>query len=105
MSDLFFRTPGFASGCPRGRLQAAFGISSPTQATGASASAQSAGITASGTRRHFFIESPEAQSSETRISGVLPRDYYIARRTAIASRYRARSYRPLLFTVAAAEPV
>src|ERR1700686_4526219 len=63
MSDLFFRTPGFASGCPRGRLQAVFGISSPTQGTGASARAQSAGITASITRRYFFIEPPEAQSS------------------------------------------
>src|SRR6202022_1856394 len=60
MSDLFFRTPGFASGCPRGRLQAVFGISSPTQGTGASA--QSAGITASSTGRYFFIEPPEAQS-------------------------------------------
>src|SRR6202166_5372656 len=63
MSDLFFRTPGFASGCPRGRLQAVFGISSPTQGTGTSASAQSSGITASSTGRYFFIEPSEAQSS------------------------------------------
>src|SRR6202011_2911403 len=61
MSELFFRTPGFASGCPRGRLQAVCGISSPTQGTGASA--QSAGITASSTGRYFFIEPAEAQSN------------------------------------------
>ena len=62
MSDLFFRTPGFASGCPRGRRQAVFGISSPTQDIGASATAQSAGITASSTCRYFFITPSEAQS-------------------------------------------
>src|ERR1700686_1414596 len=63
MSELFFRTPGSASGCPRGRLQAVFGLPSATQGTGASASAQSAAITARSTGRYFFIEPPEAQSS------------------------------------------
>src|ERR1700686_3455893 len=96
MSDLFFRTPGFASGCPRGRLQAVFGISSPTQGTGASASAQSAGITASSTGKYFFTEPPEAQSSGDKNSRITSQAFLNCAEESHRGRYGARSYRPPL---------
>src|SRR6267378_3022099 len=61
MFILFFRTPGFASGCPRGRLHAVFGIPSPMQGTGASA--PSAEVTTSSNGRYFFIGPPKARST------------------------------------------
>src|SRR5271154_4752629 len=57
MSVLFFRTPGFDRGCPRGRRHAAFGISSAVQ--GAGASAEKKEVTISSNGRYLFIGPPK----------------------------------------------
>src|SRR6266403_2767045 len=61
MSVLFFRTPGFGRGCPRGLRHAVFGISSAAQGVGVSAEKKE--ITASSNGKYLFIGPPKARSN------------------------------------------
>src|SRR5260221_11634904 len=61
MSDLFLRTPEFSSGCPIGRRQAIFGISSTSQGCGTS-NTHTKEIAASSKSKCFLIEPPRAQA-------------------------------------------
>src|SRR5260370_35059499 len=57
MSVLFFRTPGFGRGCPRGLRHAVFGISPATQGVGFSPEKKES--IASGNRKHLFIRASQ----------------------------------------------